>query len=348
VLSHNVYLIEYHRCELSGVDFTDRRMTAQPSDNVRTLLDEPLSAYGYVRRNRLIGFGGTLVVIGGRVLPFLAGAAMVTAVRAIARVGASGRTVLQFVALMAMFWVIRRFERLGIPSRMRSLGRRLQRCNPGTRLARDRRRPVLFLRGFAADRDKDYAEAFFSELLDKFGPPIAIGDPHERLPKDGFYRLYVPNGVSWEPLFAELASASQLILIETSYSSEYLLWEVEQVFTSGLARRTVLLVSDQSSYEEFVSRVKSRVTTQFPSFEPRSNFDLFSFVLFTPEGTGCFRHVGDQAFFFMQIRQEIINAFQETGASVASAGPMASTSSVIAFLEFAGFAFGALGAYWFF
>ncbi len=111
---------------------------------------------------------------------------------------------------------------------IRAVGLRLRTWHAEQTLARDPRRPVLYLRAFADDeRTFSTSESFESSLasvLGEVGPVIAVGRPGERLPPQGGARLYLSEE-SWQPTVRDLMTRAALTVLSAG-TSPGVLWEL--------------------------------------------------------------------------------------------------------------------------
>jgi hypothetical protein len=136
-----------------------------------------------------------------------------------------------------------------------TLGMRLTSQSGITMLRWSRKRPIVYLRSFAADA------AWFDSPLDLFwlivhgaryetyewslakavrsvGPLIAIGEPGERLPPLGAARIYV-DGDNWQMVVEELVERSQLVILRAGRTPGFW-WELEHLAKSCDPRKVVI------------------------------------------------------------------------------------------------------------
>lgn len=115
---------------------------------------------------------------------------------------------------------------------------RQYRLDPREILLRETRDPILYLRAFSEDYGGDLVgfwqttpEERLTRYYKKWGPVLAVGDPHEDMPMLGAVRLYFDDS-TWRPGILYLMSVSQLVVIQAGFAPG-LLWEL------GVARRRV-------------------------------------------------------------------------------------------------------------
>ena len=125
----------------------------------------------------------------------------------------------------------------------------------------DHRAPILYLRSFTIDNQpvKVRPRGWTARLiglsgvfptLDEavldcaapYGPVIAIGDPRDPVPPLGAARKFVGQQGDWKKVVADLANASQLIVMVVD-STEGVRWEVKHIVDHGHAAKTLFLAS---------------------------------------------------------------------------------------------------------
>jgi hypothetical protein len=138
-------------------------------------------------------------------------------------------------------------------------------------LAKDPRDPILYLRPFKADKlsfktlqsksNRSIAasigglmyfvlrifglgkakrgEELVVDVLDGFGPVVAIGRPGERIPPVGAARVYV--GDEWRDVVRDYMARSQLILMFAGTTPNFA-WEIGEVFRTAPFVPTVMLL----------------------------------------------------------------------------------------------------------
>ena len=119
-------------------------------------------------------------------------------------------------------------------------------------LSEDQRPPVLYLRSFKDDditsrpiRESALPVSFTEEeylvdVLNDFGPCVAIGQPGEKLPDLGAARMYVAND-QWQDKVKELLISSKLVVLRAGKTKNFL-WEVEQSIKSIHPRNIIILI----------------------------------------------------------------------------------------------------------
>ena len=111
------------------------------------------------------------------------------------------------------------------------------------------RRPIFYLRSFSLEvwdkptlrmllQDDTTAEQKLVNVLNKYGPVIAIGRPGEVLPSLGAARFYVTDD-QWQQKVADVANVSQLV-IWTTGTSDGLRWELSHLLEWVPLARLVL------------------------------------------------------------------------------------------------------------
>jgi hypothetical protein len=152
-----------------------------------------------------------------------------------------------------------------------------------TLLAKDRRRPVIYLRPFGDD-GKQMQGGLWYELSDsvralrrktieqrlakaftKLGPFIAIGRPGELLPDLGAARMYVDNEV-WQEVVEDLTSKAQLVILQAG-ETQGLQWELRKVGNTINPERVLLFVPfalKRRDREEVYGRFRAWAQTCFP------------------------------------------------------------------------------------
>jgi hypothetical protein len=129
-------------------------------------------------------------------------------------------------------------------------------------VARDRRKPVVYLRAFKYE-SAALEEALAAEVA-TLGPACAVGTPGSNLRVLFFHHLY-PEGTEWQPLVEDLVAASQLVLVRTDVGGEGLHWEVETVTRVVAPARLLLVVpQDPDRYEAFRSVFNERFNRGLP------------------------------------------------------------------------------------
>ena len=161
-------------------------------------------------------------------------------------------------------------------------GRKLLAISGETRLATDPRKPVVYLRSFAADSlgagvvsswpllkfgyftDEEQLATVMNEL----GPFVAIGDPREALPDLGADRIYVREG-DWQKRVQELLRDACLVVLRAA-TTENFWWEFKTVKDHVASERVLLLVSaGGASYETFRTRAAEILPFPLPELPRR-------------------------------------------------------------------------------
>jgi hypothetical protein len=141
-----------------------------------------------------------------------------------------------------------------------TLGLRFTSRSGITMLRWSRKRPIVYLRSFAADA------AWFDSPLDLFwlivrgaryetyewslakavrsvGPLIAIGEPGEKLSPLGAARIYV-EGDNWQKVVEELVERSQLVILRAGRTPGFW-WELEHLVKSCDPRKVVIYLPER-------------------------------------------------------------------------------------------------------
>lgn len=136
-------------------------------------------------------------------------------------------------------------------------------------LARDVRKPILFLRSFSDDEVKYKSKFFggkryFEELLAvdlwREGPVVAIGRPGEPLPRFGACREYHSDD-TWQARVLELIGIAKGIVMLVGLT-EALGWEIHQLRDRNALGRTIFLIPPLP--KDSISDRLQRFTTQIP------------------------------------------------------------------------------------
>jgi hypothetical protein len=128
-------------------------------------------------------------------------------------------------------------------------------------LARDQRKPILFLRSFLDEKNLvfqplkrlynyNHKEAYqvkttFEDLIspyinEHFGPFIALGNPEDTLPSFGASKIYLPED-NWQKRVAELCHQSKFIIVVEALT-EGLVWELGYIKNNIPASKLSLLI----------------------------------------------------------------------------------------------------------
>jgi hypothetical protein len=161
-------------------------------------------------------------------------------------------------------------------------GRKLLATPGDARLATDPRKPVVYLRSFAADSVGAGAVSswpllkfgYFTDeeqlavVMNELGPFIAIGDPHEALPDLGADRIYVNEG-DWQKRVQELLRDACLVVLRAA-TTENFWWEFQTVRAHVAPERVLLLVgSAGASYDTFRTRAAAILPSPLPELSRR-------------------------------------------------------------------------------
>ena len=154
-------------------------------------------------------------------------------------------------------------------------------------LSEDKRPPVIYLRSFKDDQITSRAiqesespvmfteEEYLMDVLNDFGPCIAIGQPGEKLPDLGAARIYLDDD-EWQDKVSELLTSSKLVVLRAG-STQNFLWEVDQSIKNARATSLLILVPKlKNTYEQFYALTSK----DFPKLLPENigKSDLFSGV----------------------------------------------------------------------
>jgi hypothetical protein len=183
-------------------------------------------------------------------------------------------------ALMALVWSLTIVTFTGIAIMRR--GRKLLATSGDARLAADTRKPVVYLRSFAADSlgagvisswpllKFGYLthEEQLAAVMNELGPFVAIGDPREALPDLGADRIYVREG-DWQKRVQELLKDACLVVLRAATTDNFW-WEFQTVKAHVAPERVLLLVSATgASYEAFRSRAAEILPSALPELGRR-------------------------------------------------------------------------------
>jgi hypothetical protein len=123
-----------------------------------------------------------------------------------------------------------------------------------TRLARDNRAPIMFLRSFTDDRislprerpvlsfrrTPKTADELIESVFGGFGPFVAIGKPGDQRKYFGASREFVPED-RWKARVVELIGRSQLIVAFVDLT-EGISWEVSEVMRQAAEHKTLFVI----------------------------------------------------------------------------------------------------------
>jgi len=198
-------------------------------------------------------------------------------------------------ALMAIVWALVIVTFIGVALMHR--GRKLLATSGDTRLASDPRKPVVYLRSFAADSlgagvvnswpllkfgyftDEEQLATVMNEL----GPFVAIGDPREALPDLGADRIYVREG-DWQKRVQELLRDACLVVLRAG-TTENFWWEFQTVKVHVAPERVLLLVSTAgASYETFRARAAEVLPSPLPELARRKRLGRLRAIIAFDKG----------------------------------------------------------------
>ena len=101
---------------------------------------------------------------------------------------------------------------------------------------------ILYLRPFRVDvgllgwvTERQLAHSFKC-----LGVPVCVGRPGERLPPNGFYRIYFANA-DWQESVLAMATRAKCIVLVVG-DTDSLRWEIQQVIDQKLLPKTILLI----------------------------------------------------------------------------------------------------------
>ena len=186
-------------------------------------------------------------------------------------------------------------------------GRKFLQKSASKVLLEDKRPPVIYLRSFKDDKVTSHPisesgmplfyteEEYLVDVLNEFGPCVAIGQPGEKLPELGAARMYLDNNI-WQDKVREFLAASQLIVLRAGNTQNFL-WEVEQSARSLRPEHIVILIPRQKNiYDQFRLRANQYLPKPLPenSKEPaiiwgmRGMGSLSGYIYFDQDWTSHF------------------------------------------------------------
>jgi hypothetical protein len=185
------------------------------------------------------------------------------------------RSELSSLAILAFGWggIVVAFLGIAIMHR----GRKLLAASGEQRLASDPRKPVVYLRSFAADAlgagavgswlllKLNYStdEEQLAAVMNEFGPFIAIGAPGETLPTLGANRIYTGEG-DWRMRVQALLQEARLVVLRAG-TTENFWWEFQAVRACVPPERVLLLVNSRgASYQAFRARAAAILPSPLP------------------------------------------------------------------------------------
>jgi hypothetical protein len=180
----------------------------------------------------------------------------------------------------------------------------------------DTRPPVLYLRSFKDDditsrpiRESALPFSFTEEehlvdVLNDFGPCIAIGQPGEKLPALGAARMYVAND-QWQDKVGELLISSKLVVLRAGKTQNFL-WEVEQSIRSVNPRKIIILIPKMKNiYSQFRNLANKSFPRSLPENIGEANLfsgiaSLHGYIHFDDDWTPNFTKFGFQIPFWQR------------------------------------------------
>jgi hypothetical protein len=183
-------------------------------------------------------------------------------------------------------------------------GRKLMQKSADKVLLEDQRPPVLYLRSFKDDAitssliDTSTSpvsfteEEFLMEVLNDFGPCIAIGQPGEKIPDLGAARMYVADD-QWQDKVRELLISSRLVVLRAGRTKNFL-WEVEKSIQSVTPRNLIILIpKTKNVYSQFHKLANQSFPKPLPESIGESNLtsgiaSLHGFFYFDDDWTPHF------------------------------------------------------------
>ena len=132
-------------------------------------------------------------------------------------------------------------------------------------LAKDSRPAILYLRSFADDEAVYREEEEFVQVLNTWGPVVAIGRPGESLPPLGASRFYVADS-DWQAFVSNLMRKSRLVFILAG-KTPGLTWELQECRALIEPQRLIVIVPrDRTAYETFRTTAKAATDLKLPEF----------------------------------------------------------------------------------
>lgn len=185
-------------------------------------------------------------------------------------------------------------------------GKQLRVLSVDEAMAKDKRAPILYLRSFQSDHAANKAqqdgisaklvpmtfpqnmvseEEQIAEVMNEYGPFVAIGRPGELLPQLGAARLYATDD-TWQQIVRDFLSSSSLIIMRVG-GTEGFWWEVANVSTLPDPRRVIFLLPEtKQEYEQFRQRAEAHLLKPLPvDYQPNVMTDrnFGGFLLFDSE-----------------------------------------------------------------
>ena len=178
-------------------------------------------------------------------------------------------------AFRATRWIAPLFLIIACKRILRSKRSRAERAD--VLLARDQRRPVLYLRSFSDDESTasgseherglmlKTTEELLALAFARVGPFVCVGRPGEEMPELGAARLYCPSE-DWQASVRKLIERARLIVLHLG-STPGFWWEVEQAVTTVELRQLLFFVPPGGGpmYERLTAYLKARSGIYLPA-----------------------------------------------------------------------------------
>lgn len=154
-------------------------------------------------------------------------------------------------------------------------GRQLRAVTAHELVTQDTRPPILYLRSFKddnVDNSVDYqedlaldtAEEQLKEILSKFGPVIAIGQPGEELPSLGAARFYVSDD-EWQTVITNLMSRAHLVVLRIGFTKGFW-WEWQTAIQKVKPDRLLFLITEDWIYDRFRRSANEHLPCPLPKY----------------------------------------------------------------------------------
>jgi hypothetical protein len=142
-------------------------------------------------------------------------------------------------------------------------------------VARDERKPILYLRSFAEEQRVQAEEEALARVMNEAGPFVAIGKPGEELPPLGASRFYARDfesvGTSWQGLITTLLGGATLTFVAPG-ATPGLGWELSECRRVLSPDRLAILVPTRKSlYDAFLQHFGAATQIVLPSFPERAS-----------------------------------------------------------------------------
>jgi hypothetical protein len=219
----------------------------------------------------------------------------------------------------------------------KTLARRFTTADAAAVLAKDTRKPILYLRPFI-DRytgndvrsQPESDENLIFPVLKEVGPVITMGHPGETLPPFGAARLYLDPDSDWKDSVISYFSQSRFVVI-TPGDSEGVIWETSQALQYSAPENIIIsLVSFKkdlhyskpiATYESFRNAVRRSTGIELPEEIGDSLFIYFDADrkprLATAQPTRL-----NSWFFEVAVRDALRSIFQTKGIEVSKRMPL--------------------------